>query len=125
MATVICKICGKQIREEAVICPRCGDTKHWHPLKQPVCYSCGCPVEDEKLSFCEYCGCPVKGAQQKEKSIREDLRKKHTATTIVIAVFLIILSLIAIGLTRNYPGKYVRIDTPKFWEGAGEVILEP
>lgn len=125
MATIICKICGSQIRAEAVVCPRCGDTKHWHPLKQPVCFSCGCPVEDEKLSFCEYCGCPVKDARRKEKSFREEMNTKQASTRIAIAVFLIILTIIAIGLTRSYRGKYIRIDTPKVWEGAGDVMLEP
>ena len=97
-----CIKCGNELRDEAVMCPKCGGEVENVPQSEPqqkktkFCTYCGAEVLEAAI-VCPKCGCPVAMVGQ-NKAIKNDLGKssENNGLQLVAKIFLCISCVIPI-----------------------------
>ena len=78
-----CRSCGKEMKDEFLVCPFCGTPK------ELLCTNCGKQLEED-FQNCPYCGEPVRRPGKKRQAMGQtsDLTGKIAAVLTVIGAFL-------------------------------------
>ena len=92
-----CSKCGKELFDEAVVCPECGCMVNSEGAHIGYCWKCGAPLK-EGVPYCTSCGCAVKGEEPKKAC--DDPKKNRSLIKASIAFLILacvgcIISLIA------------------------------
>ncbi len=106
MALVKCRECGKEMSDQAKVCPHCGYDNFLF-----VCPECGYKIEDKSVLTCPNCGIKIKTGINKDK-IKKVWLKNKNISLIVLVIVLIVISFIIFKVISNsqYKNLPIKVD---------------